>query len=1583
MILGPYNRGTRSIWLQKVQAREELYDKLRELGVDETLIDSMRSVMSNERLRELIEELEKLTDVYHSAQVMFSVFNRPLSVTRYVQWIDKSRTLIEHNLRKAIEAVLDDEYNRVKLEDISIVGMNNFSSIPVNDMNTDISNVPHFSSVLTYHWIEDPNHEYTETCAFDAAMADTGYSADKIIEIAGTLEIEDGLTPKQLRQIYEHANMSYYGVDLEFRVVVSHIPENENNNRSHHEHTVVHIYANEHVIIPVEEVRKTIVNRHNGGVIVAVADDANYSTTMDIKRLMCDSVDEAISKGVELTEGNQCQTISPEFIKQRYCKQVADIKRAFNDDKERCDEKIADGRTRYKKRSAERRNVQDSVGEELRLARERMKADMKAAMVMRKDAERMSQKPVKRQVDAQHVCIYVKTDNLFDGYKAVCETGHIYKSDLNKFAVKKININSKITVYANPDINASLELANAFGVTNYKNQSIMSMGKEQFEAFKLTGWEYSTFNSQVADVFNTMRMGGCIWSSKYVAGPDEVINGVDHYRNYTSVARQGDFYTFDMVDEMIIYEKGEIRMGMYYVKTTDMMMFDGNGLYDYKVVKMGLDNKVIKKRDIKYELRGHECVNGDTMREFIDKVYTIKNDGARKTMVNCVIGSLGSDKISANPVSHIVSSRCDAMYYYNTLDQNKRYINKFATVKSGRGDVELWNVSGTIEKLTSGTDKPIRLAIVQRARAAVWQTMKSVSRWPGATVVRINTDCVYYVRDKRMAMYPVSETPTFDQVRNEDVNHEDRIISDHKPHATRPMYKDPVQEWTIVSDVVSETEYFDANVLLKYNRIFIDGFAGSGKTYAANELIKKLKLRGRRVAVCAFTHVAALLLDGGVTINSLMGIRMDGTLNQKILEKALNSYDAVVFDEGSMIPLKAIEAFNMFPPSVAIYGFGDFRQFPPIENSDIIYRECVAFRTLLGHNMIKMRKQCRANKEFANKCVEYYESDQGGCAETPPDIKVIDGSDLPNYNICYTNERRREINTELIKKYGTPETCVDIKDREFIGYSQVSGKHYAWERFDTAKLRYIIANRETYGPLLFDSRSRSIDANFVIITKYLANSCDGRKQVEYFQHDGVGRFYPDGSQSLGAITRKVRHSIAGGLYYDIDMENCHPSFLLEMCRRFGLETPCLSEYVNARNDVFEMLITDRFDRSFVKTMMLVLINGGYTAYKKYGEHPWIEKYLDELLMIHNEFIKVYPERWAAHMVKRESKNRKYSDKGSFVNMFLLETENDILHIMMSELEVRGHFGPRKNEYVLCFDGIMVPREYGVVEQGVLESIQGVIMERTGYPVSLSVKSMNNTLELPDVIPDVELSIDVSMLNQQVWDEFPHIYEGMPAIANKSTDMFKNNQRYTVAGILDEGLIGSYNANNEFIVPDSKTQRLINTQRRAAKKDIAIKNRYDVLKEFGKKKLNKDMREIVNDRVMEDMIVYDADPNNHLSVFDGQCVRLMIDDVSIVIDMKRFKKMFSPAYATTAHKNQGVTITQPYGIHQWDKLGRHGRYVAITRTDDPHKVSIVGTPTIDTSRFLSAIFELPTTEDVMPIPVSYDYSSWGCDYDEYE
>ena len=159
------------------------------------------------------------------------------------------------------------------------------------------------------------------------------------------------------------------------------------------------------------------------------------------------------------------------------------------------------------------------------------------------------------------------------------------------------------------------------------------------------------------------------------------------------------------------------------------------------------------------------------------------------------------------------------------------------------------------------------------------------------------------------------------------------------------------------------------------------------------------------------------------------------------------------------------------------------------------------------------------------------------------------------------------------------------------------------EIIDKEKLKYILDNND------FD-----IEVNNLVKNYYDSLDDLGRKRISYKQKSNhKDRYYGVGS-CLSYLKKEIRNSIMPKNIKDIDIINCHPMILLDLCQKNNVVCNILKNYVENRD-----IILDSFgdDKKSVKKMFLTILNGGFKD--KYSKHSRINNYLK---LLENEVIKI-------------------------------------------------------------------------------------------------------------------------------------------------------------------------------------------------------------------------------------------------------------------------------------------------------------------------------------------------------------------------
>ena len=74
--------------------------------------------------------------------------------------------------------------------------------------------------------------------------------------------------------------------------------------------------------------------------------------------------------------------------------------------------------------------------------------------------------------------------------------------------------------------------------------------------------------------------------------------------------------------------------------------------------------------------------------------------------------------------------------------------------------------------------------------------------------------------------------------------------------------------------------------------------------------------------------------------------------------------------------------------------------------------------------------------------------------------------------------------------------------------------------------------------------------------------------------------------------------------------------------------------------------------------------------------------------------------------------------------------------------------------------------------------------------------------------------------------------------------------------------------------------------------------------------------------------------------DENEITIQNDRNEIIIQKDDFQKLFRVGYAFTVHSCQGLTINQPYTIHEWERMHQRLKYVALSRSSSYENINII-------------------------------------------
>ena len=231
-----------------------------------------------------------------------------------------------------------------------------------------------------------------------------------------------------------------------------------------------------------------------------------------------------------------------------------------------------------------------------------------------------------------------------------------------------------------------------------------------------------------------------------------------------------------------------------------------------------------------------------------------------------------------------------------------------------------------------------------------------------------------------------------------------------------------------------------------------------------------------------------------------------------------------------------------------------------------------------------------------------------------------------------------------------------------------------------------------------------------------------------------GRCNPEGALGLFCIRREIRQTLCKGQYIDIDIENCHPVILYQICNKFKEQfenIEYIEKYVKNRNKYLNQVMEYyEVDRDSAKKLFIILLYyGSFTTWaEEYNintidkpEIPFIKKLRKELQEIGRIILENNKE--LAQEIKKNKENHNitiYNEIGGVVSYFLQEYECRILETIFKYCKSKNLI-PGNNIAVLCADGIMIKIEF--YYDKLLSEFNGLIKEKFGLDLKFTVKEM--------------------------------------------------------------------------------------------------------------------------------------------------------------------------------------------------------------------------------------------------------------------
>lgn len=231
--------------------------------------------------------------------------------------------------------------------------------------------------------------------------------------------------------------------------------------------------------------------------------------------------------------------------------------------------------------------------------------------------------------------------------------------------------------------------------------------------------------------------------------------------------------------------------------------------------------------------------------------------------------------------------------------------------------------------------------------------------------------------------------------------------------------------------------------------------------------------------------------------------------------------------------------------------------------------------------------------------------------------------------------------------------------------------------------------------------------------------------------NNFGRVIPFKSLGLFSFRKQIRGALAYGIYVDIDIENCHPNLLLQICKSNNIKCKYLEKYVNNRQKYIELVMeTYDCDRDDAKTLFIILLYfGSFSRWAKElnledsEEIEFISRFKNELREIGNILMENNKELVNLLQKKRQNdKSKKNNIVGGTVSYILQEYECQIIECIYNYCVDKKIIN---NDCVLCADGIMI--KTNKYNDYLLTEFNQLIKDKLGFDLKFVKKELNTEI----------------------------------------------------------------------------------------------------------------------------------------------------------------------------------------------------------------------------------------------------------------
>ena len=514
------------------------------------------------------------------------------------------------------------------------------------------------------------------------------------------------------------------------------------------------------------------------------------------------------------------------------------------------------------------------------------------------------------------------------------------------------------------------------------------------------------------DVKNRVHIGTMMdiddMESKIESG--EIV-GADVIKCYSSILDNplDNWLVYSITDEIADYD-GELKTGLYFVKTNDLTILHKNNWYSNTILQYATENN-IEYEIVKQYIPTEQNENKNYFKKMID--YVSKECGMKltKNIINSITGMLGKTKQS----SYTTSITTDINEVWECLKENNEKVDEFFMKEEKYDETRTLYIYGFKNKREIFTNNlPMYIQILDQSNIKLHQLQMKM----GGELVYRKTDAVVVLGGKNIIECDKTLRSNWGKetiLTKEEMKlyHFETRANDYRGVINPFGYED---DWKCNDDLTSSSQYKDIiEYAIAKGGLLCCSRAGTGKSYIVQQAVKDKLIEDDKRCRLAFTNKARRNIDGS-TIHSAISINGD---TEKASIKMVENYKGkkvIIVDEVSMIS-KQLWTYLILLKRVSGAVFillGDYRQLPAVEDKEHDYFDSSIMKFLTNNNRIELLERQRYDLELWNWLDDFYEDGIIG-----DNLEKINEINYEAYNICYFNKTRERVNRKYMNHFKT------------------------------------------------------------------------------------------------------------------------------------------------------------------------------------------------------------------------------------------------------------------------------------------------------------------------------------------------------------------------------------------------------------------------------------------------------------------------------------------------------------------------------------------------------------------------------------